>query len=115
MNLEELYKAVGGDFCDAVNRFGSENAVRRFVLKLCDDDNFSLLSESLDKNDCETAFRAAHTLKGICLNLGFTDMYRTVCVITEKLREQDIDGAVCVFCDVKREYSRLIELIKKTE
>ncbi len=31
----------------------------------------------------EDAFRAAHTLKGVCLNLGFSDLYHTSYDITE--------------------------------
>ena len=49
MKLAELYKEAGGDFSDAVSRFGSENTVKRFILKLYDDDNFGLLSDSLEK------------------------------------------------------------------
>ena len=32
----------------------------------------SQLTQAMDAGDVETAFRAAHTLKGICANLGLS-------------------------------------------
>lgn len=36
--------------------------------------------------DAETAFRAAHTLKGVALNLGLTDLAEAAAAMTEALR-----------------------------
>ena len=115
MKFEELYKELGGDYPEAVERFGGENTLKRFVLKFMNDDNFKLLSESLEKGDCKTAFRFAHTLKGICLNMDFGNMTSLARDITEKLRAGDLNGAAEVFPSLKREYDRTIELLKMTE
>ena len=44
--------------------------VRRFALKFLQDDSFPNLKKALEAQDAPTAFRAAHTLKGVCQNLG---------------------------------------------
>ena len=52
--------------------------------------------------DWETAFRAAHTLKGVAQNLGFDSLYRAAADLTEHLRggkpltEQPLMDAVLI-------------------
>lgn len=41
--------------------------------------------------NAEEAFRTAHTLKGICLNLGLDRLYRVSACLTEKLRGREFD------------------------
>ena len=38
------------------------------------------------------AFRAAHTLKGVCQNLGFTNLYQPTYDLTEVLRTGTLEG-----------------------
>ena len=48
------------------------------------------------------AFRAAHTIKGICLNLGFDKLYQASSDITEQLRGKDtVEGTEERFLEVK--------------
>ncbi len=86
MNLGECYDALGGDLESVVGRLGSERLVRKFVLKFPGDDSFKLLHTSLDAGDYGEAFRAAHTIKGVCQNLGFDRLYRSSHSLTEALR-----------------------------
>ena len=39
----------------------------------------------------ELAFRAAHTLKGVCMNLGFDHLYKLSFEITESLRTGNLE------------------------
>ena len=71
MTVKECYEQMGSDYEGVLGRLGSEAIVKRFALKFLQDPSFAQLKESLAKNDGEEAFRAAHTLKGICLNLSF--------------------------------------------
>ena len=75
MNLEECYEAIDSDYDDVMRRLGSETLVRKFVLKFLDDTSFQGLKEGLENQDAELAFRSAHTLKGVCMNLGFTKLF----------------------------------------
>ena len=69
---------MGSDYEGVLGRLGSEAIVKRFALKFLQDPSFAQLKESLAKNDGEEAFRAAHTLKGVCLNLGFEELFQKV-------------------------------------
>ena len=72
MNLQECYEALGGDFEDVLSRLRSEKLVQKFVLKFLNDKSFDLLCSSLEEENYEEAFRASHTIKGVCQNLRFT-------------------------------------------
>ena len=62
----------------------------------------------------ETAFRAAHTLKGICLNLGFDNLFAPSQELTEKLRgATTIEGTDELFAAVEKEYDRTCEALRK--
>ncbi len=113
MRLEEFYGLSGGDFGDVMNRLGNTEMIEKFVKKFALDDSFERLEKGLCENDVKEAFRAAHTLKGICLNLGFGNLYKPVYEITELLRAENIESAKSVFPEVEKSYNRLITLVGK--
>ena len=78
MTIKECYEKVGSDYDGVLKRLGSEALVKRFAVKFLNDPSFQELTDGLAAQDGEKAFRAAHTLKGLCLNLGFTELYRSV-------------------------------------
>ena len=86
MTVRECYEKIGSDFDKVLGRLGSEALVKRFAVKFLEDKSFEELTESLKEKDGEDAFRAAHTLKGICANLGLDRLYEVDCELTEKLR-----------------------------
>ena len=106
MTLEQVYAAIGGDYKGVMERLPSADFVRRFALKFLQDDSFQNLKKALEEKDAPTAFRAAHTLKGVCQNLGFDALYVPSSALTEALRGgsldgvyellQDDDGSLCV-------------------
>ena len=71
MTLKECYEALGGNYEEVIGRLRSERLVQKFTLKFLDDKSLELLRESLQAENYEEAFRAAHTIKGICQNLSF--------------------------------------------
>lgn len=86
MTLEQMYAAIGGDYKGVMERLPSADFVRRFALKFLQDDSFPNLKKALEAQDAPTAFRAAHTLKGVCQNLGFDALYAPASALTEALR-----------------------------
>ena len=93
MTLEQMYAAIGGDYKAVMERLPSADFVRRFALKFLQDDSFPNLKKALEAQDAPTAFRAAHTLKGVCQNLGFDALYAPASALTEALRGGTLDGA----------------------
>ena len=83
MTIKECYEAMGGDYEDVFKRPMSEARIKKFALMFKKDPSMSQLTQAMDAGDTETAFRAAHTLKGICANLGFKSLFEVSYEITE--------------------------------
>lgn len=112
MNLIECYSALGGNYEDVLKRLTSERLVRKFVVKFLDDKSYELLKTSLSENNTEEAFRAAHTIKGVCSNLSFDKLLNSAKEITEALRNGDLDKARELFPAVTEDYQLTINSIK---
>lgn len=76
MNINECYQAMGADYEEVFGRLRNERLITKFVLKFPGDPSFSQLQSTLEEKNVEEAFRAAHTLKGVAQNLGFTPLYK---------------------------------------
>ena len=87
MTLQECYAALGGDYESVTGRLRSERLVQKFVLKFLEDGSYDLLCRSMEGKDYGEAFRAAHTLKGVCQNLSFTRLYQSSAPLCEALRD----------------------------
>ena len=113
MTIQECYEKMGEDYQEILSRFGSEAMVKRFAISFLNDPSFEQLKEGLEENDGEKAFRAAHTLKGICLNLSFDTLYKPCAEITEALRDGRItEGCNTLFLEVEKEYNRLTKAVR---
>ncbi len=63
----------------------------------------------------EDAFRAAHTLKGVCSNLGFDRLYEASSALTEKLREEPhaLTGTGELQAEVSRRYNETLAVLRE--
>lgn len=86
MTLRAFYDTIGGNYDETLRRIPREAMVLRFVQKYATDGTFQMLTDAIQAADWETAFRAAHTLKGVAQNLGFDALYQDAFVLTEALR-----------------------------
>lgn len=114
MTLKECYAALGGDYDEAIGRLRSERLVQKFVLKFLDDGSYGLLCRSLEEGNREEAFRAAHTIKGVCSNLAFTQLLGSSSRLTELLREDggDPEKIQTLFEEVQQDYQRTAQAIQ---
>ena len=113
MELKEVYEKIGGDYDDVVRRLMGEKLVRKFLLKFLDDKSYADLERTLSEGDYKEAFRAAHTLKGVCLNLGFTELYKVSAELTEVLRGRETAGSDALYAQVKEQYTTLTDAIRE--
>lgn len=113
MTLKQFYDGIGGDYENVTARFGGERLVNKFIIKFLDDPTFKELENSLAADDCEGAFRAAHTLKGLCLNLGFAILYSAASDVCEALRAQNMPKAKQLFPALEIAYHQTIAAIEK--
>ncbi len=112
MTIEEVYSRIGADYGDVAKRLPSESLIARLAVKYLQDPTYEELMRAVRNNDVDTAFRAAHTLKGVCQNLGFTNMYQPVYDVTEIFRAGTMEGAAPLLEEITREYGKLTEAIK---
>lgn len=112
MTVRECYEQMGADFDNVLGRLGSEQMVQRFALKFLNDTSYQTLEETLKEKNVEQAFRAAHTLKGVCLNLGFDNLLTVSSELTEKLRAGELDGTEELFEKVKEQYEITVKAIR---
>lgn len=91
MSLKSCYSAAGGDYDDVMRRFLYEVRVDRFLGMFLRDENFERLCAAMEARDPEAAFRAVHTLKGICMNLSLTELAAACTQLTEDLRGRQME------------------------
>lgn len=112
MTLKECYAAMGGDYDEVIGRLRSERLVQKFVLKFLDDGSYDLLCSSMESKDYAEAFRAAHTIKGVCQNLSFTVLGKSSSALSEALRNGYTPEADGLTEQVKAEYQQTIQAIR---
>lgn len=113
MDLRECYKALGGDYEGVVGRLHGEALVRRFVLRFLEDGSYALLQKSMAEQNYDEVFRAAHTIKGVCQNLGFTRLYESSSALTEALRGRAwSDAAARELETLERDYRVTVDAIE---
>lgn len=112
MTLTECYAAFGGDYDEVLQRMMSESFVRKFLYKFLEDGTYAELRSALEQEDCETAFRAAHTMKGICQNLGFEKLYASSSMLTDLLRGGSLAGTEGAQQQVAADYQLTVDAIQ---
>ena len=88
MTIEECYQELGGNYAEVCTRLPSPKLVQKFAGKFLEDQSYATLCGQMDANNRAEAFRAAHTLKGVCANLSFTRLFTSAAALTEALRPE---------------------------
>ncbi len=116
MNIKEFYDFIGENYNEVLGRLRVESRIIKYVTKFPADESFKLLRRALIDKNYQEAFRAAHTMKGICLNLGFMKLYNISSDITEKLRNFDdaekieADSSIrTLMTDASERYDKIIQ------
>lgn len=104
MTIQECYAQMGADYNEVFRRLYNEAMIRKFVLLFPKDDSFHNLEAALKEQNVKEAFRAAHTLKGVCQNLGFSNLYAPAVTLTETLRAGQLEGTAEQFAEVEKQY-----------
>ena len=118
MTLRECYDSIGSDFDKAVTRMcNKESMLAKFAKKFPSDPAYTGLIEAFESGDMPTAFRMAHTLKGVCLNLGLDKLQASASELTEALRntEAPADNASELLELVKQDYEMTVKAINAVE
>ena len=103
MTVKECYEQINGDYEGVFGRFRGDERIKKFAVKFLADGSFDSLCKTLEAADYSEAFRAAHTLKGVSQNLGFTGLDMASETLTAMLRSQPEDYVPSMLDDLKAE------------
>jgi len=113
LTLESM-KQYGANVEEGLSRcMGNETFYFRLVSIVPNEANFAKLKSSIEAEDLDTAFEAAHALKGVTGNLALTPLYQPVFEITELLRartKMDYSALLNQIFDKKNELEKMIQL-----
>lgn len=114
MNLREFYKTININPEAVFHRFGdNELMLEKFLKKFLNDSTFIQLTEAIVKNNLEEIFRSAHTLKGLCGNFDFQELYTYSSKIVECYRAGEYDSIPSWFDKLKVCYDNTVNILKK--
>ena len=111
MTVKEFYDLTGGGYATMFSKFSSDATITAFLKIFKRDTSYATLCEKMDAGDVDGAFQAAHTLKGVVLNLNIEGLIEPVCSITEALRAKDMAAAKELFPKVKETYEKVWNLL----
>lgn len=115
MSLKDCYTALGGNYDEVLGRLRSERMIQKFVLKFLNDGSYGNLCAAMEQGNGEDAFRAAHTIKGVCQNLSFTKLGQSSSELTEALRGGFSPEAEKLAEQVRADYQQTVSAIREFE
>lgn len=75
-------------FSEALRRFGGNRTLYlRFLRRFLEDDSFLQLIDALEKQDTDSAFLHAHTIKGLSAQLGLSSLHLAAAQLCVPLRK----------------------------
>lgn len=117
MTVQQCYEAFGGNYQEVISRLRTDERVARFLQKVVSDQSYQLLCDSIASGNVDEAFRAAHTLKGVCANLSITRFGESSSALTEVLREKRVinDELKPLLEKVKEDYELTVSSIMQLD
>lgn len=113
MNVKECYQSMEADYEDVMRRLVNEERVKKFLGKLLEDRSFLNLTEAMAEGDMERAFQAAHSLKGISLNMGITPLAESSSALTEVLRAREMNEEIApLFEKTRKNYEDMAAAVR---
>lgn len=105
-------KSSGIDYDTAIDRFGGNDAMfEKFVRRYADNTHYQELLDALNENNSESAYKAAHSLKGVVGNLSFSTYYEVITPLTQFLREGKLEEARAILPQLAQEQDRICKAL----
>lgn len=105
---------AGINYDEGLNRFmQKEETYLKYLRRIGEDRNMSVLRKKIEENDVEGAFAAAHTIKGVCANLSIDGINAVLNPMVEILRAGSMENVEDMMEEVERVYSRVTEVISE--
>ena len=110
MTVEQL-KAIGCNTSEGLARcMNNEAFYLMLVNKFIATTDLSKLENALKSNDLDTAFKEAHSLKGVAGNLSLTPLFNVLIEMVEPLRNKEEKDYLPLFSKLKDLFEQLKSL-----
>jgi len=110
LTIEKL-KEYGANVEEGLQRcMGNEDFYIKMVNMMLADNSIDKLKEAIAENDLDTAFEAAHALKGVAANLSLTPLSDPAVEITELLRNRTEMDYSELFAKISEQKEKLASL-----
>lgn len=113
--MKEKLMTVGVEYDEVLKRFmGKEDFYLRMLRKFLDDQNYNGLKQAVNDKNWKDAFVYAHTVKGLCGNLGLGGILDYAAPLTEELRSEPYDEESIMhhMRHVTKAYDKTVEVIR---
>lgn len=111
--IQKKLEQYGVNYEETMNRFvRNEDLYIKILTKLEKDENAEKLNAAIAEGDLETAFMAAHTLKGLAANLGLEPLLKAVNEIVDPLRRREQRDDYQALCSVVMDrYAEALKMV----
>lgn len=109
MTIKECYDAIQSNYNEVFERLGKEERIIKFSKMFFTTGDIDSLKDAVDKLDANLTFEISHTMKGNCLNIGFTVLTKKISELVEYVRGREIKDPselAKLYDVVKEEYDR---------
>lgn len=111
--LKEDLIALGIDYNKTLERFlGKPDFYREFLYQFPDDPQLDTLLAATKDHDVKKAFKAAHTLKGLCGNLGLNNLLKPILPLVEILRKDSFDGIESLLDELVIQHKKTCDVLE---
>lgn len=115
MTVEQVYKNMDSDYASVKDRLQNDALIEKFLIKFLADESYANIIKNLEAQNLEDAFRAAHTLKGVCQNLGLDRLYKSSYDVTEVLRNGKNDVTPEMMEKLESDYDVTVSSIRELQ
>lgn len=113
MKVRECYDMMGADYEDVIGRLLNDDRIKKFLARFVDSNEFDKLIRCIESKNFEEAYRCAHTLKGVCLNLGLKNFASSSEDLCEALKDGEPKEDIRPLVEqVKKEHQLVMDCIK---
>lgn len=107
-------EAAGVNVDETLRRFMNNEALMiKFLKKFVDDENMKQLRTLIADKKYQEVLPVAHTLKGVCGNLGFVKLYDLFSRMCQDCRSEQYENLDDMFAQTEEDYAKVVEAIKK--
>jgi HPt (histidine-containing phosphotransfer) domain-containing protein len=116
MEISAFYREIGVDVKDVVSRMGlTEKHLKKYLRKFMDNKEYDKLTRAVEENDSYNVEWAAHTLKGVCANLGLNNLLSDFQEIVNSVRSDDTARIPELYRKSAEDYNRVIALLEEVD